>query len=147
MDQKLKIEILSFSYKSNTIPKANMLFDVRFIDNPFWVEELRPLTGLDKNVQDFVLKQSVTMDFLAAFKEMIKICLPMYAASISKKNDTASELEDIYIIAFGCTGGQHRSVAIAEDVARIIGQLFPQCTIKIRHREIGERITNKEARR
>ena len=53
-EQKLKIDIVSFSYKSGSMPKANLLFDVRFIDNPYWVEKLRPLTGLDKNVQDFV---------------------------------------------------------------------------------------------
>ena len=139
IDRKLKIEILSFAYKSSSIPKANLLFDVRFIDNPYWVEELKPLTGLDKNVQDFVLKQNAAKDFLAAFKGMIKVCIPAHADSIAQKTGTASELESVYTIAFGCTGGQHRSVSIVEEAALLISQLFPQYVISIWHREIDER--------
>ena len=139
MDSKPKIEILSFAYKSSSIPKANLLFDVRFIENPYWVEELRPLTGLDKNVQDFVLKQSAAKDFLAAFKEMVKVCISAHAVSIAQKIGTASELDNAYTIAFGCTGGQHRSVSIVEEATLLVGQLFPDYEISIWHREIDER--------
>lgn len=155
-NEKLKIEIISFAYKSNLPPKANLLFDVRFIDNPYWVESLRPLTGLDKNVQDFVLNQNATQDFIKAFGEMIRIILPLQAASIAAKIGTPSEVETIFTIAFGCTGGQHRSTAVAEEAARIISNLFPPYTIKIWHREIdderhilpatGKQITNEESR-
>ena len=137
-DQKLKIELISFAYKSKTIPHANMLFDVRFIDNPFWIDELRPLTGLDSRVQDFVLKQTATENFLLAFKGMIKMLLPAFAVTKAAKTGTASELEEIYTIAFGCTGGQHRSVVIVEEAARLVGQLFPQCSVNICHREINK---------
>src|ERR1700722_15778117 len=102
--QKLKIEIISFAYKSNLPPKANLLFDVRFIDNPFWVEHLRPLTGLDQDVQDFVLNQNAAQSFIKAFADMIKIILPMQAASIAAKVGTPSEVETVFTVAFGCTG-------------------------------------------
>jgi Predicted P-loop-containing kinase len=136
MDKSLKIEIHSFSYKSSAIPKANLLFDVRFIDNPFWIEELRPLTGLHEKVQAFVLKQNSAQSFLGTLKEMIKVIIPLYADSVAAKAGTGSELENIYTIAFGCTGGQHRSVSMAEETAKLIQQLFPQYTIKIRHHEL-----------
>ncbi len=136
---KLKIEIISFAYKSNQPPKANLLFDVRFIDNPYWVESLRPLTGLDKNVQDFVLTQQAAQSFINSFAEMIKIILPMQAASIAAKIGTPSEIETIFTIAFGCTGGQHRSAAIAEESARLINEIFPGYPIHIVHREIGNK--------
>ncbi len=135
---KLKIEIISFAYKSNMPPKANLLFDVRFIDNPFWQEHLRPLTGLEKSVQDFVLKQKAACDFICAFGDMIKLILPLQAASIAAKKGTPSEIESVFTIAFGCTGGQHRSVAIAEEAASLINKLFPQYAIKILHREIAD---------
>ncbi len=138
MDLKPKIEILSFAYKANSIPRANLLFDVRFLDNPYWVEELKPLTGLDKNVQDFVLKQNPAKDFLAALKPMVQVSIPAYAASLAEKAGTASELDEVYTIAFGCTGGQHRSVAIVEETALLLNQLFPHYAISIWHREIDE---------
>jgi RNase adapter protein RapZ len=135
---QLKIEIISFAYKSNMPPKANLLFDVRFIDNPFWVEHLRPLTGLEKSVQDFVLEQRAAQDFICALKDMIKLIIPMQAASIAAKKGTPSEIESVFTIAFGCTGGQHRSVAVAEESARLINKLFPQYTIRIWHREVDD---------
>ncbi len=142
-DQKLKIELVSFAYKSKAMPKANLLIDVRFIDNPFWVDELRPLTGLDSRVQSFVLKQDATKNFLCAFKDMIKMLLPLYAATKAAKTGTASEMEEIYTIAFGCTGGQHRSVVIVEEVSGLLNQLFPQHTTKILHREINEHVVHE----
>jgi RNase adapter protein RapZ len=157
MDRKLKIEILSFAYKSNSIPRANLVFDVRFIDNPYWVEELRSLTGLEQKVQDFVLKQNVAQDFLAAFKEIAKVCIIAHIDSLAEKSGKTLELDDVYTIAFGCTGGQHRSVAMVEEAASLINELFPQYAINIYHREINERrnflspgdeqVVNTEARR
>jgi RNase adapter protein RapZ len=137
MDETFKIEILSFSYKSNSVPKANLIFDVRFIDNPYWVEKLRSLTGLDKDVQDFVLKQTVSQDFISAFKEMAKICISAYIANSASKQN--SDSVNIYSIAFGCTGGQHRSVAVGEQAAIVVNQLFPGYTINIWHKDIGAR--------
>src|SRR5579871_16368 len=120
MDKKLKIEILSFAYKSNAIPRANLLFDVRFIDNPYWIEELRSLNGLEQKVQDFVLTQNITQEFLSAFKDIAKICITAHGNDLLGKADKSAELNHEYIIAFGCTGGQHRSVAIVEQAAVLI---------------------------
>ncbi len=135
-NRKLKIQVISFAYKSNSPPKANLLFDVRFIDNPFWVEDLRPLNGLDKKVQDFVLKQDVSQQFLSAFKQMVKMIIPLQAASIVAKIGTPSEVETVFTIAFGCTGGWHRSVAVSGEAARLINELFPEYEIEVVHKEI-----------
>jgi len=139
MDRDLKIQILSFAYKSNSIPRASLLFDVRFIDNPYWVEDLRPLTGMNKNVQDFVFNQTIAQDFLTVFKEIAKVCIKAHSDSLKGKAERGSDLEDTYTIAFGCTGGQHRSVAMVEEAAALINQLFPRYAIDIWHREIDER--------
>jgi len=133
---KLKIQIISFAYKSNSPPKANLLFDVRFIDNPFWVEELRPLNGLDKRVQNFVLNQDVSQKFLNAISQMVKIIIPLQAASIAAKIGTPSEVDAVFTIAFGCTGGWHRSVAIAGEVAKLVNEIFPEYGVDVVHREI-----------
>lgn len=121
-----EIKIVSFGYKSGPPPNANMLFDVRFLDNPYWVEELRPLTGLDRAVQDYVIEQALAKHFLHAFLSMASEVLP----EMSKKKATH------VTIAFGCTGGQHRSTSIAEYTAKQLGELFPNYTIKISHREL-----------
>lgn len=133
---KLKIQIISFAYKSNSPPQANLLFDVRFIDNPFWIEDLKPLNGLDKKVQDFVLEQEVSQKFLKSFTQMVKIIIPLQAASIAAKIGTPSQVETVFTIAFGCTGGWHRSVAISGEAARLISELFPEYAIEVVHREI-----------
>jgi RNase adapter protein RapZ len=138
---KLKIQVISFAYKSNSPPKANLLFDVRFIDNPFWVEDLKPLNGLDKKVQDFVLGQDVSQQFLNAFKQMVKMIIPLQAASVASKIGTPSEVDTVFTIAFGCTGGWHRSVAVSGEAARLIGELFPDYSIEVVHREIASTTT------
>lgn len=135
-NQTIKIEIVSFAYKSNVPPKANLLFDVRFIDNPYWVEELRLLNGLDQKVQDFVLQQEVSKKFLMALSDMLKIILPLQAASIASKIGTPSEVDCTFTIAFGCTGGWHRSVAIAGEAVNLISKLFPDYAVYLVHREI-----------
>lgn len=122
-------------------PKANLLFDVRFIDNPFWVEELRPLTGLHEKVKQFVLDQKASHDFFKAFADMVKVILPMHAASIAAKKGTPSAIDNTFVIAFGCTGGCHRSVAVAAEAAQVLAELFPQYTLETVHREIANKIS------
>ncbi len=133
---KLKIQVISFAYKSNSPPKANLLFDVRFIDNPFWIENLKPLSGLDKRVQDFVLEQEVSQKFLGAFTQMVKMIIPLQAASMAAKVGTPSEVDTVFTIAFGCTGGWHRSVAVSLEAAKLIKELFPEYDVEVVHREI-----------
>ena len=125
----LEIKIVSFGYKSGPPPHANMLFDVRFLDNPYWVEELRPLTGLDKAVQEYVLEQPLAKHFLHSLIAMASEVLPEMAKRKAKA----------VTIAFGCTGGQHRSASIAEYTAKTLKELFPRYMVRISHRELDGR--------
>ncbi len=76
---------------------------------------------------------------MAALKEMLKVSIPAHAANLAEKAGTASEVDEVYTIAFGCTGGQHRSVSMVEESALLVKQLFPQYAINIWHREMDER--------
>ena len=120
-----EITTISFGYKSGPAPVANMLFDVRFLDNPYWVDELRPLTGQDKSVQDFVLKQPAAKTFLICLLNMITEILPQLTKSKT------------FTIAFGCTGGQHRSPCVAEHVGKMLQKSFAEYTVRVYHRELG----------
>jgi hypothetical protein len=127
-DKMLTIDIISFGYKAGPPPEANMLFDMRFLDNPYWVDELRPMTGLDKPVQDYVLEQTLAKQFLVSFLEIVNIVLPAM-----KERDTKT-----FTIAFGCTGGQHRSTSFVEYVAKVLKEKLPESgyMIKLSHREL-----------
>ncbi len=123
----IAVSISSFGYKQGEPPPANVVFDVRFLKNPYWVEELRPLTGLDLPVQKYVLEQPAAKDFVESISTLIAKVLP-----------AMSDVEaDKFVIAFGCTGGQHRSVALAEAVKVRLQKFFPKLKIAISHREIG----------
>lgn len=119
----------SFGYKEGPPPPANAVFDVRFLKNPYWVEELRPLTGLDKKVQDYVLSQECAQEFLASIITMLDRVLPHLAATDITE----------YAIAFGCTGGQHRSATLVEALADHLQEHFPGYAVKRLHRELDGR--------
>ena len=101
--QRLWLHLVSFAYKNGIPPEADLVMDVRFLPNPYFVEELRPLTGNEPRVRKFVLGQTETQVFLSRFLEFMDFLLPMY----QKEGKTHLTL------AIGCTGGQHRSVVIA----------------------------------
>ena len=105
---QLQIAVESFGYKNGLPLEADIVMDVRFLPNPHWDEALRPLTGHDPKVRDFVLERAVTSSFLDQFERMLLDVLPHYQA----------EGRSYLTIAIGCTGGRHRSVAIAEEIAR-----------------------------
>lgn len=105
--------VTSFGYKHGLPLDVDMVFDCRFLSNPHWVEELRPQTGLDEPVADYVLEQPVTGAFLARLERLLALILPFYV----------QEGKSYLTIAFGCTGGRHRSVAIAERMAKVLEQL------------------------
>ena len=107
-DPLMKTTISSFGYKHGLPRDVDLVFDCRFLPNPHWIEELRPLTGLDEPVARYVLDQPTTVDFLARLDELLDLLLPSYAR----------EGKSYLTIAMGCTGGRHRSVALAEEVAR-----------------------------
>jgi UPF0042 nucleotide-binding protein len=105
--------VTSFGYKHGLPLDVDMVLDCRFLPNPHWVEELRPQTGLDQPVAAYVLEQPVTDAFLARLERLLALILPFYV----------QEGKSYFTIAFGCTGGRHRSVAIAERMADVLGQL------------------------
>jgi RNase adapter protein RapZ len=109
----MQTTVTSFGYKHGLPLDVDMVFDCRFLPNPHWVEELRPLTGLDDAVATYVLEQPVTGAFLARLERLLALILPFFV----------QEGKSYLTIAFGCTGGRHRSVAIAERMAEVLGQL------------------------
>ncbi len=106
--QRLQIAIESFGYKHGLPIDADIVMDVRFLPNPHWDDALRPLTGHDPAVRDFVLERAPASDFLDRFEALMEALLPSYEA----------EGKSYLTVAFGCTGGRHRSVAVAEELAR-----------------------------
>ena len=118
--------ILSFGFKYGIPVDADFVFDVRFLANPFWEEDLKNLTGLDKKVQDFVLKQDGAENFSKTINDLINTTTPGYVRE-GKKYVT---------VAIGCTGGKHRSVTIAEKVAQ--GLLNNGAKVRVVHRDLGK---------
>ena len=120
----LKTTVISFGYKFGLPLDADMVFDVRFLPNPHWVEGLREFTGGDRAVQDYVLDQDVTSDFLARTRDLLAVLLPGYQ----------DEGRHYLTIGVGCTGGRHRSVVLAAELARFIEEKgFP---VKVLHRDV-----------
>lgn len=108
--RKLVVNVMSFGYKHGIPIESDLVFDVRFLPNPFYVSELRDLNGLDKSVSDFVLHNEITKEFIKKLQQMIEFLLPLYVEE-GKMNLT---------ISIGCTGGHHRSVAIAKELSDYI---------------------------
>jgi UPF0042 nucleotide-binding protein len=104
----LQLSFSSFGFKHGVPIDADMVLDVRFLPNPHWDEGLRPFSGLDDNVRDFVLSQSLAEDFLTRVQDLLHLIVPAYV----------SEGRSYLTIAIGCTGGRHRSVAMAEEIGR-----------------------------
>jgi RNase adapter protein RapZ len=107
-DGALQTAVISFGYKHGVPLDADLVFDCRFLPNPYWVEELRPHSGLDEPVREFVLSQKATGPFLDLVDELVDMLLPAFVA----------EGKSYLTIAMGCTGGRHRSVVLAEELAR-----------------------------
>jgi RNase adapter protein RapZ len=107
----MHITLLSFGYKNGLPLDADLVFDCRFLPNPHWVDDLRPLSGLDGPVRDYVLRQPAAGEFLQNLETMLGQLLPAYV----------QEGKSYLTIALGCTGGRHRSVAVAEEIARRLG--------------------------
>lgn len=106
----LQVTVVSFGYKHGVPLDADLVFDCRFLPNPHWVEELRPLTGLDPPVRHYVMSQCETPAFLDKLDDLFGLLLPAYV----------KEGKSYLSVAIGCTGGQHRSVVLAEELAERI---------------------------
>jgi len=121
----LSVSVASFGYKYGLPMDADLVFDVRFMPNPFYIEELRPKTGMDQEVFDYVFSFQQTKDYLEKLKDLIAFSLPLYA----------EEGKTQLVIAVGCTGGHHRSVSVARALASYIRGLGYQVTED--HRDLG----------
>ncbi len=121
----LRIEIMSFGFKRGIPREADLMFDVRFLPNPFYIKELGHHTGLDQDVKDFVLLHPVTKEFLQKCMDMLLYLIPNYVA----------EGKHRLVIGIGCTGGAHRSVAIAEYINAELTKLLH--TASVQHRDIA----------
>jgi UPF0042 nucleotide-binding protein len=111
-DTGMQTRVVSFGYKHGLPLDVDIVLDCRFLPNPHWVDELRPLTGLDDPVRRYLLSQDAARELLRRLDELLTLLLPAYVA----------EGKSYLTVAFGCTGGRHRSVAIAEEVAGILRQ-------------------------
>jgi UPF0042 nucleotide-binding protein len=120
----MQTSVVSFGYKHGLPLDVDMVLDCRFLPNPHWIESLRPLTGLDQPVRDYVLDQPDTKEFLARLDELLELLLPAYV----------KEGKTYLTIAVGCTGGNHRSVVIAEELARLLERRGFSPTVS--HRDI-----------
>ena len=121
----LAVNVLSFGFKHGMPVEADIMIDVRFLPNPFYDPEMRTMTGLDKKVSDFVLDHPKTQEFWKAWTQLLDTVMPGYIA----------EGKPQLSIAIGCTGGQHRSVAIAEATARYLEGA--QYHVSISHRDLS----------
>lgn len=122
---QLQTSIVSFGYKHGLPSDIDLAFDCRFLPNPHWVEELRPLTGLDKPVKRYVLDQRETKAFLRELDRLFALLMPAFER----------EGKSYLSIGVGCTGGRHRSVAIAEELARLLRKRHRPTSVH--HRDIG----------
>ncbi|MFM2025089.1 MAG: hypothetical protein RLZZ56_1102 [Actinomycetota bacterium] len=123
---KLHIVVESFGFKYGTPTDADLIADARFIPNPFWQEELRPFTGEDKDVSDFVLSAAGAEEFITNYVAALKPVLRGYATE-NKRYAT---------IAIGCTGGKHRSVAVSTEIAKLLREI-PEISVTLKHRDLG----------
>ncbi|MDO5747529.1 MAG: RNase adapter RapZ [Actinomycetaceae bacterium] len=124
-DRPLKLSVMSFGFKRGIPLDADHVVDVRFLSNPYWVSELRHLRGIDKPVRDYVLSRPGARQF---GDDYVKLLTPVLSGYLN-------ELKPYVTVAIGCTGGQHRSVAMAEYIAKLLReQGFPVKTI---HRDMG----------
>jgi UPF0042 nucleotide-binding protein len=123
----LRVNVISFGFKYGTPVDADIVADARFIPNPHWNDSLRALTGNDEAVSKFVLAQNGVEDFLSSYVAALEVVLQGYR----------TENKRFATIAIGCTGGKHRSVALANEVGRRLGAVA-DATITVAHRDLGK---------
>jgi len=111
LGERLVVTLLSFGYRHGLPPQSDMVFDVRFLQNPFFVEELRDKSGHDPAVSEYVLKQPGAVEFLERVEGLCRFLLPNYR----------EEGKSYLTVSIGCTGGRHRSVVIAHELSRRLG--------------------------
>jgi UPF0042 nucleotide-binding protein len=116
--------VTSFGFKYGVPIDADLIFDVRFLPNPHYVENLRPKTGMEPDVYDYVMKWPETQTFLGKLLDMLQYLIPLYH----------KEGKSQVVIGIGCTGGKHRSVALAEYLGRMLGSSETEL-VRVSHRD------------
>ena len=123
--RKSSLTVLSFGYKYGLPLDADLVADMRFLPNPFWIPELRPQTGMDAEVRDYVLSQEGAQDFLDRYTDLLELVGGGYRR----------EGKRYLTVAIGCTGGRHRSVAMAEELGRRLAS--DTLSVRVVHRDLG----------
>jgi len=125
-EMPMQTSIVSFGYKHGLPLDVDLVFDCRFLPNPHWVDDLRPLSGLDPPVREYVCRQPETAEFLARLDDLLALLLPAFV----------KEGKTYLSIAVGCTGGRHRSVVMAEELATLLRERGFQPMVH--HRDLGK---------
>jgi len=124
-DDKLNLTLLSFGFRNGIPPASDLVFDVRFLPNPYFVEGLKPHPGTDPRVMQWVLERPATQEFLQRLESMLQFLIPQYRA----------EGKSYLTVGIGCTGGRHRSVALAEELGRRLTEKH-RANVKVTHRDV-----------
>ena len=125
-EKQMSITVLSFGFKYGIPVDSDLVFDVRFIPNPFYIPELKPYSGLNEPVRDYVMEQQETKEFLSKITYMLQFLSPNYQKEGKRQ----------LIISIGCTGGRHRSVAIAQEIYKRLNER--NYDVYVEHRDIKE---------
>jgi len=123
--QKILVSFVSFGFRHGVPDDADLVFDVRFLPNPYFVEGLKPFPGNDPRVSQWVLERTQTQEFLARLESLLHFLIPQYRA----------EGKSYLTVSIGCTGGRHRSVALAEELGRRLTEKH-RANVKITHRDV-----------
>ena len=131
--KNLMITVLSFGFKYGIPSDSDLVFDVRFLPNPYYIDELRPLSGNDKPVSDYVMNCEASRIFLDKLADMVSFLIPNYI--LEGKNQL--------VVSIGCTGGKHRSVTLANALYQRLEQ-SEEYGVRIEHRDIGKDAIRKK---
>ena len=124
--QSITLTFMSFGFKYGIPLEADLIMDVRCLPNPFYIPELKHKTGLDKEVQDYVMSFPQSQELKDKLFDLIDFLIPHYV----------TEGKSRLVIAFGCTGGKHRSVAVCEHISKIISEKYARVTVT--HRDMSK---------
>jgi UPF0042 nucleotide-binding protein len=123
----MRVHLISFGFKYGVPLEADMVFDLRFLPNPYFQSELRPLSGQDQVVAEFVLGRDPAPFFMDQFKSFLGFVVPLYA----------QEGRYRLTLAMGCTGGRHRSVSVTEEICKFLDEKGFMVSVEHRHLQLG----------
>ena len=132
--KNLYVSIVSFGFKYGIPSDADLVFDVRFLPNPYYDVNLRPFTGLDENIRNFVMSSAESGIFLDKLEDMLRFLIPNYV----------KEGKNQLVVAIGCTGGRHRSVTLAQGIYERLKK-EPDYGIRIEHRDMARDLVKKQS--